>query len=64
MRERDEHLVDDAVRADGARQQPRAEGRRVAGDEEVAVEAQELRGADAAGQGRDVVDVGVGDHGF
>ena len=61
--ERQVHLVDDAVGAFGARDEAHLERRWVAGDEEVGVEAEEVRSADTAGRSGDVVDVGGWDHG-
>ena len=64
VRELDKHLVDDAVRPDGAREQAQRQVGRVVGDEEIGVEAAQVFVADATGQGRDVVYVWFRHHGF
>ncbi|MNC50746.1 hypothetical protein D3C75_1000080 [compost metagenome] len=58
-----DEFVDDLQGADGAGDRDELHVRRIAVDKMVLVEAAEFPGADAAGHGGNMVDVGLGDHG-
>ena len=63
VREAELHLIDDAIRADGAREQLHRRVRRVAGDEVVAVEFEQVVASDPARHRRHVVHVRLRRHG-
>lgn len=62
MREADDQFVDDAVHTDGARQRLHLDIVRPVADEMIAIEAFHLRVACAAGERRDVCQVGFRRH--
>jgi len=57
------HLINHSIRADGPTKEPDIQGGRIARDEKILVEAVQVLVADAAGEGWDVVYVGLTDHG-